>query len=377
MERQFKILIVDDTPQNLRLLDAVLTSRGYLVVSASSGVEALEKAASEHPDLILLDIMMPGIDGYEVCRQLRSAPETHMLPVVMITASEDQEKVKAIESGADDFIHKPFNQAELLARVRSLLRVKEYHDTIQAQAAELAEWNRSLETRVQQQVEELERLAHLRRFLSPQLAEVISGQDSLLKSHRQEIAVLFCDLRGFTAFSEVAEPEEIMRTLQEYYEALGSLIHHFEGTVGNFAGDGLMVFFNDPLPCPDPAKRAVQMAIAMRERMDELTVTWHKRGHELGFGIGIALGYATLGQIGFEGRYDYGAIGTVVNLASRLCAEAQSGQVLISQQVYTAIEELAETEPLGELPLKGFHKPVTALNIVNLRVPAEYRGNTE
>ncbi len=370
MERQFKILIVDDTPQNLRLLDAVLTPRGYSVLAASSGVEALDKAANEHPDLILLDILMPGIDGYEVCQRLRDDPDTRLLPIVMITASEDQEKVKAIEAGADDFIHKPFNQAELLARVKSLLRVKEYHDTIQAQAAELAEWNRLLETRVQQQVDELERLARLRRFLSPQLAEVISDQDSLLKSHRQEIAVAFCDLRGFTAFAEVAEPEEIMRTLQEYYEALGSLIHHFGGTVGNFAGDGLMVFFNDPLPCPDPAARAVQMAIAMRERMDELTVTWQKRGHELGFGIGIALGYATLGQIGFEGRYDYGAIGTVVNLASRLCSEAQSRQVLISKPVYTAIEGLAETEPMADLALKGFHKSVTAFNVIKLKVPA-------
>jgi len=369
MERQFKILTVDDTPQNLRLLDAVLTPRGYIVIPATSGLEALEKVAGERPDLILLDILMPGMDGYEVCRQLRGDPDSRLLPIVMITASEDQEKVKAIEAGADDFIHKPFNQAELLARVKSLLRIKEYHDTIQAQAAELAEWNRSLEMRVEQQVDEIERLARLRRFLSRQLAEAIisSGDDSMLKSHRREIAVVFCDLRGFTAFSEIAEPEEIMRTLQEYHEVMGGIIHEFEGTVGHFAGDGLMIFFNDPLPCPDPATRAIQMSVAMRERMEKLMAAWQKRGHDLGFGVGIALGFATLGQIGFEDRYDYGAIGSVVNLASRLCGEAQSGQILVSQPVYMAIEEAAETESIADLSLKGFHKPVTAFNVLTLK----------
>ena len=369
MERQPKILVVDDTPANLKLLDAVLAPRGYTVVTAASGGEALEKIVNERPDLILLDILMPGMDGYEVCRRVRADPATRVLPVVMITASGDQEKIKAIEAGADDFIPKPFNQPELLARVKSLLRVKDYYDTIQSQAAELADWNRSLETRVQHQVDELERLSRLRRFLSPQLAELIvsSGDDSLLKSHRREIAVVFCDLRGFTAFAEIAEPEEVMGTLQEYHDALGLLIHRFEGTMGNFAGDGLMVFFNDPLPCPDPAARAVRMAVAMRQHIDELTATWRKRGHELGFGVGVTLGYATLGKIGFEGRFDYGAIGTIVNLASRLCAEAQPGQILVSQRVQVAVEALVEAEPRGDLTLKGLHKPVIAFNILGLK----------
>lgn len=369
MERQPKILIVDDTPKNIKLLEAVLIPRGYALAAATSGPEALEKVASERPDLVLLDIVMPGMDGYEVCRRLREDPATHLLPVVMITASGEQEKIKAIETGADDFIPKPFNQAELLARVKSLLRIKQYYDTIQAQAAELAEWNRSLETRVRQQVEELDRLHRLRRFLSPQLADVIvaSGDDTLLKSHRREIAVVFCDLRGFTAFAETAEPEEVMGTLQEYHDTLGALIHHFEGTVGHFAGDGLMIFFNDPLLCPEPAARAVRMAVAMRQRMDELTAVWRKRGHELGFGVGLAMGYATLGQIGFEGRFDYGAIGTVINLASRLCSEARAGQVVVSQRVYAAVEELVEAERLADLTLKGLHKPVLAFNVVGLR----------
>ena len=369
MDRQPKILIVDDTPQNIRLLEAVLEPRGYTLITATSGSEALEKIASEQLDLILLDIVMPGIDGYEVCRRVRANPATRLLPVVMITASGDQEKIKAIEAGADDFIPKPFNQPELLARVKSLLRVKEYYDTIQAQAAELAEWNRSLETRVQQQVEELERANRLRRFLSPQLAEVVmsSGDEALLKSHRREIAVVFCDLRGYTAFSETSEPEEVMGILREYHNAMGTLIHQFEGTVGHFAGDGLMIFFNDPLPCPNPPERAVRMAVAMRQRMEEVTAGWRRRGYTLGFGVGIALGYATLGQIGFEDRFDYAAIGMVTNLASRLCAEAHAGQILISQRVCTALENLAEVESVGELTLKGLSKPASAYNVVELK----------
>ena len=369
MDRQPTILVVDDTPHNIKLLEAVLAPRGYSVVPAASGREALEKVAAERPDLVLCDIVMPGMDGYEVCKRLRDDPATRLLPVVMITASGEAEKIKAIEAGADDFIPKPFNQAELLARVKSLLRVKEYHDTIQAQAAELAELNRTLEARVQQQVEELERLGRLQRFLPPQLARLIvsSGDESLLESHRRRIAVMFYDLRGFSAFSEMTDPEEVMGVLQEYNDAMGALIHQYEGTVGHFAGDGSMVFFNDPFPCPDPAARAARMAVAMCGRMDELTGRWRKWGHELGFGVGITYGYATLGKIGFEGRYDYGAIGPVVNLAARLCAEAATGQILVSQPVYAEVEELVEAERVGELTLKGFHRPVPAFNVLRLK----------
>ncbi len=364
-----KILVVDDTPQNIRLLDAILSARGYAVLAATSGQEALQIVAADKPDLILLDIVMPGMDGYEVCRRIREDAATRLLPVVMITASGDLERVKAIEAGADDFIPKPINQQELLARVRSLLRIKEYHDTIQAQAAELAELNRDLASRVQAQVAELERVGRLRRYLSPQLAELIvsSGDETLLESHRRQIAVVFCDLRGFTAFSETAEPEEVMGILREYHEAMGTLIFQFEGTVGHFAGDGLMIFFNDPLPCPDPAARAVRMAVAMRERMDELTGRWQKLGHELGFGVGISLGYATLGKIGFEGRLDYQAIGSVVNLASRLCDEADDGQILMSQRVHTVVEELLKAEPVPDLTLKGFVRPVQAFSVAGLK----------
>ena len=316
------ILIVDDLPQNVRLLEAVLSPHGFRVATASSGQEALDVLSKEHPDLVLLDILMPGIDGYEVCRRIREDPETAFLPVIMITASGEEEKIRAIESGADDFVNKPFDQAELLARVRSLVRVKRYHDTIENQAAELARWNRELEQRVQDQVDQLERVGRLRRFLPAQLVDLIvsSGDESFLNGHRREVTVVFCDLRGFTTFAETAEPEDVWEILGEYHSALGDLIARFEGTLERFTGDGLMVFFNDPIPCDDAPLRSIRMALAMRQRVQELADGWQRRGYELAFGVGIAQGYATLGRIGFSGRFDYASIGNVTNVAARLCA---------------------------------------------------------
>ena len=364
-----RILVVDDTDQNRKLMDAVLSPRGYAVSGASSGREALGLIAAEQPDLVLLDIIMPEMSGYEVCRSLRANPATQLLPIIMLTSSGEQDKVSAIEAGADDFIARPVNQAELLARVRSLLRIKEYHDTIQTQAAELAEWNRSLEGRVNAQVEELDRLSRLRRFLSPQLAEMVVNRDdeSMLVSHRREITVVFCDLRGFTAFSETAEPEEVMAVLGEFHRELGQLVFQFEGTLERFAGDALMIFFNDPFPCPDPTLRAVRMGLEMQERIGELRLGWRKRGHDLALGIGVAVGYATLGRIGFEGRSDYGAVGSVVNLAARLCSEASGGQLLLAPAAYAAVEELVDAEPVGPLTLKGFNRPIPAYAVSSLR----------
>jgi class 3 adenylate cyclase len=362
------ILVVDDLPQNVRLLEAVLAPRGYAVVEATSGRAALERMASAPIDLVLLDILMPEMDGYEVCRALRADPATRYLPVVMITASGEQEKVAAIEAGADDFIAKPFDQAELLARVGSLLRIKRYHDTIEAQAAELAAWNRQLEQRVEDQIQALERMGRLRRFLSPQLAELVlsSGDESFLRSHRREITVVFCDLRGFTAFAETVEPEDLTQVLGEYHAALGDLVHRFEGTLERFTGDGLMVIFNDPLPCEDAPLRAVRMAVAMRGRVAQLSEEWSRRGYDLDFGVGIAQGHATLGQIGFEGRSDYTAIGSVTNLAARLCGEAAARQILISQRVYAAAEDIIVADSVGELALRGFARPARAYNVVGL-----------
>lgn len=242
-------------------------------------------------------------------------------------------------------------------------------DTVQAQAAQLAEWNKTLEQRVREQLAQLERLERLKRFFSPHLAELIvsGGAEDPLQTHRREITVVFLDLRGFTAFAEVSEPEEVMGVLREYHAAMGKLILEHEGTLERFTGDGMVIFFNDPVSVPNPAERAVRMAIVMRERIRELIVKWRKLGYELDFGVGIAHGYATIGGIGFEGRLDYGAIGTVINLASRLCGEAKPGQILVSRQVLAMVEQLVQVEPVGDLTLKGFHRPVSVNNIQRLK----------
>jgi adenylate cyclase len=362
------ILVVDDLAQNVRLLEAVLSPKGFRVAAASSGEQALDVLSKERPDVVVLDILMPGMDGYEVCRRIRQDPGTAFLPVIMITASGEEEKIRAIEAGADDFVSKPFDQAELLARVRSLIRIKRYHDTIEHQADELAGWNRELEQRVQDQIEQLERVSRLRRFLPAQLADLIisSGDESFLHGHRREITVVCCDLRGFTTFAETAEPEDVWEILGEYHGALGDLIDRFEGTLERFTGDGLVVFFNDPLPCDDAPLRSVRMALAMRQRVQELADGWKRRGYELAFGVGIAQGYATLGRIGFAGRFDYASVGSVTNLAARLCAEAAPWQILITQRVNAAAEDLIVSRLVGELSLRGFSKPVRAFDVSGL-----------
>jgi class 3 adenylate cyclase len=358
------ILVVDDMPANVRLLEAVLEPAGFSVTSATSGPEALELVVAGSPDLVLLDVQMAGMNGYEVCRRIRENDATALIPIVMVTSHDSEARIDGIRAGADDFVTKPFDRQELVLRVRSLVRIKRYHDTIRAQAAELSELNRTLEARVTEQVEELGRMARLRRFLSPTLAEVVMERgDSVLESHRRELAVLFADLRGWTDFSTGTEPEEVMAVVGTYHAAVGELILKYEATVGWFAGDGLMVWFNDPIPCDDPAARAVRMAVEMREAMSALTTTWRKRGHELDFSIGVALGYATIGRIGFEGRYDYGAVGSVLNLASRLCDAAEPGQIVVSQRALAEVEELVEAKPLGALGLKGFGRPIEAFAV--------------
>jgi CheY-like chemotaxis protein/GGDEF domain-containing protein len=361
-ERTPKLLVVDDIPENVRLMEAVLAPHGYDVVTAADGAEALAVVEAEEPDLVLLDVFMPELDGYAVCERLRQNEETAVLPVIMVTSSVGEEKTQAIEAGADDFISKPFNHDELLTRVRSLLRIKQYHDTIKAM-------NRTLEARVEAQVEELERVRQLGRFLSPQIAEAIvsSGDESILQSHRREVAVFFADLRGWTSFVDGVEPEELLRVLREFHDTIGRLVQQFEATVGFLEGDGVQLFFNDPIEMPDAALRAVRLGCALREEMVGLTELWHKRGYDLDCGAGIALGYATCGEVGFEGRSDYAAIGSVTNLAARLADEAKGGQVLITQRLYAEIEEQVEVVPAGEFELKGFGRPVPALDVLAVR----------
>jgi adenylate cyclase len=369
MSTAAKVLVVDDTPNNVKLLGDVLAARGYAVTTAASGEEALAKIASEPPDLVLLDVMMPGLSGYDVCRRIRAEAGTALLPVVLVTALDpDQERVKGIEAGADDFLSKPINQGELFARVRSLLRIKSLQDEVRQQAAELQTWNAQLKDRVDEQVAQIDRLGQLRRFFSPSVADAITsgGEKSILSPHRREICYVFLDLRGFTAFTDVAEPEEVEGVLREFHAAMGTLVTRCEGTVDRFAGDGILIFFNDPLPIPDPALRAARMALEMQAAFAPLRDRWLKSGHDLHLGIGMAQGFATLGAFGFEGRWDYSAIGGVVNLAARLCDEAKGGQILINRRMRAALDDAAETSPAGPMSLKGFAQPVEAFILTAL-----------
>lgn len=357
-----KILIVDDEPFNLDLLEQELADQGYTIERANDGAEALEKLPSFLPDVILLDYMMPRMNGLEVLKRLRTDERHRGLPVILLTAKATQEdKIRGLDAGADDYVIKPFDSFELLARVRAMIRIKQMHDALE-------DWNRTLAQKVKQQVEELQRMNRLKRYLSPQIAETIMAEDEdVFKSHRREITVVFLDLRGFTAFSDSAEPEEVMDVLRGYHAQMGKLIFQYGGTLERFAGDGIMIFFNDPIPCADHTEKAVRMALDMQRKVEELRKDWLKGGYDLDLGIGLAAGYATLGNIGFEGRMDYGAIGNVTNLAARLCAEAKPRQVLTNQKTLSKIEHLVEVEPLEELQLKGVSRPVAAFNIVKLR----------
>jgi class 3 adenylate cyclase len=373
-----RILAVDDVPENLEIVRMRLQAHGYEVITAADGEEALARVRADTPDLVLLDIMMPKLDGISALKLLKQDAAHNFIPVILLTAKSDTADVVAgLEAGGDDYLTKPFDQAALIARVRSMLRIKQLHDLVQDQATklqqqadELAEWNRTLEARVAAQVTEIERIGRLRRFLAPQIAELVASSDGnshLLNSHRREVTVVFCDLRGFTAFTEIAEPEEVMTVLREYHATLGELIFRYEGTLERFAGDGILTLFNDPIACADHAERAVHMAVDMRDGIGVLLERWRKRGHSLGFGVGIALGYATLGQIGYDRRFEYAAIGSVTNLASRLCDEARPGQILISQRIFGLVEPMVEAARVGDLTLKGFHHPMPAYEVIRWR----------
>lgn len=370
------ILAVDDVSENREIVEMRLKANGYDVATAADGEEAILQAKALRPDLILLDVMMPKLDGISVLKQLKQEKDLGFIPIILLTAKADRvDVISGLDAGGDDYLTKPFDQAALVSRVRAMLRIKMLHDIVEQQAIRLADQaaklenlNATLEARVSLQVSELERMSKLKRFLSPQIADIVArsgNADDLLESHRREVTVVFCDLRGFTAFTEIAEPEEVMAVLNEYHSALGALIDRYEGTLERFAGDGLLTLFNDPIPCPDHTQRAIHMALDMRDTIAQLGTEWCKRGHELGFGIGIALGFATLGKIGFERRLDYSAVGSVTNLASRLCDEAKAGQIIADQRAFHRVEGLFNARPLESMKLKGFRRLTEAYEIIS------------
>jgi len=358
------LLVVDDNEDNRYTLTRRLKREGYTnLTTANDGHQALELLRSKRFDLMLLDIQMPEMNGYEVLEQLKADADLRHLPVIMISAVDELESVvRCIELGAEDYLPKPFDATLLRARVRASLEKKALRD-------EVRDWNRKLEQRVQEQVAQLNRLGRLKGFFSPQLAESIisGGGEELLKTHRREVVVVFLDLRGFTAFADTCEPEEIMRVLSEYHREMGQLILAHEGTLEHFAGDGIMIFFNDPIALEKPAENAIGMALAMQQHFAPLRAAWTDRGFALDLGIGIAQGFATLGAVGFEGRWEYACIGSVANLASRLCNEAKGGQILINQTTLSRIKDVVEAEPLGEVTLKGLAQPVQTFKITALK----------
>jgi adenylate cyclase len=355
-------LVVDDSSVNRLVLVRRLETLGLEVMQAENGMQALDLLAAQPGivDVVLLDVLMPELDGYETLAAMKADDSTRHIPVLIVSGVEELESVvRCIELGATDYLTKPINASILAARINASLAAKRLHDLEQESFERQTALNRTIE----RQKEELS------RFLSPQVAALVSSADGeqLLAGHRREITVAFCDLRGFTAFAEKADPEELMRVLSQYHRMMGDAITEHGGTLEHFAGDGVMVFFNDPILQEDHVERGVRMAVAMRERFGELAAAWRRRGYELGFGVGIAVGYATLGRIGFEGRHDYGAIGNVTILASRLSSQAQAGQILLSPKAQTMLEEVVDSEPVGELTLKGLTRPVFASNVVGFR----------
>jgi class 3 adenylate cyclase len=356
-----RILVVDDQRTNAEMVSGLLRNLGYEVDLALGGQEALELVRENGPDLVISDILMPGLDGYELCRRLRANAATALLPVILVTGAEQSERIKGVEAGADDFLAKPVNWAELFARVKRLLQVKALQDEIQS-------LNTKLEQRVRDQVAQLERLSRMKRFFSRAVAEaIVAGGEELLEPHRREITAVFLDLRGFTSFTDRADPDEVLELLRAYHATLGRTVDEFGGTLEHFAGDGVMIFFNDPIEVENPAERAIRMALALQRAFNPIAEAWLKLGHEVGLGIGIAQGDTTLGVIGFEQRWEYAAIGNVPNLAARLCGAAHAGEIILDLQTEQDIVHVADTEFVGALTLRGFQQPVPAFKLRRMR----------
>ena len=339
------VLVVDDNADMRGYVERILRKK-YRIVLAKDGAEAFEQARRLRPELIVTDVMMPKMSGHDLLQAVRADKGLRSIPVIFLTARAGTEaRIESLDAGADDYLSKPFDELELLARAGNLIRTR-------AQERELAQLQK-------------EKIA---RFLPRNLADmIISGEhEDFLKGHRREITVLFIDLRGFTAFVEKTDPEEVMTILRDYQTVMGHLVSEYGGTLERFVGDAVMVYFNDPLPCPNHAQQAVKMAIAMRQAINSLQEEWKKRGIQLGAGIGIATGYATIGAVGFEDRLEYSAIGPVSNLAARLSSEAQHGQILVSDRVLLLVKELIKAEPIGELALKGIQRPVAVSQVVDM-----------
>mgnify|MGYP001817967945 FL=1 len=356
------VLVVDDDPLNRQLLSMSIGHLGHAVVEAGNGLEAIDALGQHRIDVVLTDIEMPEMDGYGLLEHRATDDRLKAIPFIVISGVDEMASIiKCIGLGAEDYLPKPFDPVLLHARLGASLDRKRMTD-------ELQQLNEHLAERVDEKVAEVERLNSLRRFVSPQLAEALAvGGDDILASHRREITAFFCDLRGFTAFSETAEPEEVMAVLREFHHAVGPMIFEHQGTIAQFTGDGLLVFFNDPVKLDDPAWNAVQLAVAMRDRTAELSAAWKRRGHDLELGIGIAVGYATCGEIGFDGRTEYTAIGTVVNLSARVCAIAAGNQILVTNKVFLAVDDRVESTPLGDTEFKGLTRPVPIHEVTALR----------
>ena len=358
-----RVLVVDDTAFNRRLLVRLLTSIGHEAIEAEHGRAALDLLRDPDVapvDVVLLDIVMPEMDGYETLAILKADEGLRDLPVIVISGVDELASVvRCIQMGAADYLPKTVAPEILRARIEASMAGKRLHDL---ERQTLEQQTRMLATIDRQRSE-------LARFLSPQVAALVSSADgeAMLAGHRREITAMFCDLRNFTSFSEAAEPEEVLGFLRAYHGVMGPLIVEHEGTLEHFAGDGFMTFFNDPVLQPDHAARAVGLAVAMRERFAELSADWRKRGYVLEIGVGMATGYATLGRIGFEGRYDYGAIGQVIILAARLSSEAGAGEILISHRTYAAAEAVIDAEPAGDRALKGFSRPIPVYAVTRMR----------
>jgi len=367
--KEHTILIVEDNPDVIKFISFLLKD-SYSVLTACDGVEGIEKVKQASPDLVISDVMMPRKDGYQLCREIKMNPETRHTPVILLTAkAELAMKIEGLEFGADDYIVKPFNSKELLARIRTLLRQKGMEKEIQQKNVELESYSKILEDKVKEQIEKIEGMKRLERYLSPKVAQAVmdGGKGVELKTSRKKLTVVFSDIRGFTSLSDELEPEEVVETLNDYFSEMLPIIHKYDGTLDKFIGDGIMIFFGNPVYFENHAERAVRMAIDMQKRVEELHSLWSQKGRKpIAIGIGINTGYVTVGSIGPSEHMDYTVIGTQVNLSARLQEFAKPGEIIISNSTYGEIRDIVEVDPRGDVTVKGLKNPVTIYSVKRL-----------